>query len=155
MEEEPRRQIKLQALEAAMGNMKKMVALMQERTGVDLGITEDKWRIDENSYELVIGRAGDKFYFKGKIGEVTSLNLPEVPIIRDITIPEEIRGDKWGRTLIASWEDTMFKMGYRFYIVSNPKLGMVGFWQSCGYEIPETDKDKGNSSILKKHDSRM
>ena len=89
-----------------------------------------------------------KFSFWG--GLVGKLSFPglqtrqeNVPVIKNLRIPSEVRGEGVGSAIVKVWEESMEKAGFKDFAItnlSNPEAIM--FWQKNGYEIPETEKHK-------------
>ena len=92
-------------------------------------------------------QSGKFSFWGGLVGKFSFPNLQtqqeNVPVIKNLRIPSEVRGGRIGSAIVKTWEESMEKAGFKDFAITNlSSPEAILFWQKNGYEVPETEKHK-------------
>lgn len=71
--------------------------------------------------------------------------LPSEPtaVIKNLRVPETLRGQGLGSRIVKVWEDELSKEGINIFAATNIKdSAAIEFWKKLGYQIPKSEFQK-------------
>lgn len=125
---------------------KRMESITQNEPGInpeEAKFTIDSLHLNLESKNFQYG----SFAFWGGLHK--SVAFPElnsksevVPVLKNIRIPEAMRGKGVGSKIVEGWEDVLSRNGFETFVVTNLDEDSIRFWRKRGYQIPQGEQEK-------------